>query len=128
MTALLTEPQSVVSEPFSLAGEYLAAGWSPLWFAPRTKFPPPAGFTGSTSPDPSPEDIAGWMAEPGGNIGIRLPENVVGIDVDDYGAKIGGFTLADLEDRLGSLPDTAISSSHKWDSVLPCASWTQVAQ
>jgi Bifunctional DNA primase/polymerase, N-terminal len=101
---------AAIDAPFSTAVDYLAAGWVPLWFEPRTKFPPPSGCTGG-NPDPNAELIEKWSTEPEGNIGLRLPANVVGIDVDQYGDKTGGNTLADLEAKLGPLPPTVISTS-----------------
>ncbi len=48
----------------------------------------------------------------GGNVGLRLPECVLGIDVDAYAGKSGAATLAEAEARLGALPLT-------WRSTAP---------
>jgi hypothetical protein len=46
------------------------------------------------------------------NIGLRMPDGVVGLDVDaGYGGKTGDQTIADLEARLGPLPATWVSSA-----------------
>lgn len=45
------------------------------------------------------------------NIGIRMPEGVVGLDVDDYGEKQGAQTLAALVEHLGPLPPTWTSTA-----------------
>jgi hypothetical protein len=99
-------------KPWSHALDYLAAGWAPLWFKPRTKAPPPTNRIGR-HPDPSREELEhlARSLSPHGNIGVRLPEGVVGVDVDHYGSKRGGETLVDLEAQLGPLPDTVISTS-----------------
>jgi putative DNA primase/helicase len=87
---------------------YLAAGWSPLPLrrsGPRApKGVPPAGFTCSGRMATE-ADVAGWMAElPGAPVGIRLPDGVMGIDVDAYLPKHGSDTLSELENLLGPLP------------------------
>lgn len=45
------------------------------------------------------------------NIGIRMPEGVVGLDVDDYGEKHGAQTLARLAEQAGPLPVTWTSTA-----------------
>lgn len=45
------------------------------------------------------------------NIGIRMPEGVVGLDVDDYGEKHGAETLTQLAERAGPLPVTWTSTA-----------------
>lgn len=45
------------------------------------------------------------------NIGLRMPPGVIGLDVDHYGSKTGGDTLAALEARFGHLPPTWVSSA-----------------
>jgi hypothetical protein len=96
--------------PYSTAPDYRAAGWTPIRLEAATKWPPPDNCTGQY-PDPSPEMIEEWSEKPDGNIALRLPETVIGIDVDHYGDKTGGDTLAALEAELGQLPETVISSS-----------------
>ena len=49
--------------------------------------------------------------EPGGNLAIRLPVDVIGIDVDAYGSKTGAQTLAEGEKRWGKLPYSPRSTS-----------------
>jgi hypothetical protein len=55
--------------------------------------------------------------EPEGNIALRLPARVVGIDVDTYGAKTGAQTLVEAEKHWRRLPLTAISTSR--DDAVP---------
>lgn len=45
------------------------------------------------------------------NIGIRMPEGIVGLDVDDYGEKHGAETLSRLAERAGPLPVTWTSTA-----------------
>jgi hypothetical protein len=72
----------------------------------------PAGFTGRNGADPSGADCHAWAEEePNGNIAIRLPDGVIGIDVDHYGTKNGGATLEEAEKRWGKLPPTYRSTS-----------------
>lgn len=92
------------------------AGWvGVLPLAPDTKHPPPEGFTGKHADDPTPEDIALWMqsGRGNGNTAIRVPDTVVGVDVDDYGAKAGGSTFEDLVHECGGLPMTWTVTSRR---------------
>lgn len=91
-----------------------AAGWEgvvPL--GARAKWPPPAGRTGWAGVDPSYADVYAWAAGPegAGNIALRLPRGVYGLDVDAYGTKTGGEALAALEAQYGPLPDTWVLTS-----------------
>ncbi len=83
-------------------------GWpSVLPIPPGQKRAPPDGFTGTAGPDPTAEQLARWRREqPDGNAALRLPVGVVGLDMDHYDGKHGGRTLAEHEQRLGSLPPT----------------------
>lgn len=48
-----------------------------------------------------------WAEQfPDGNIARRLPDTVIGIDVDAYGDKSGRAALAEAEKRWGRLPET----------------------
>jgi hypothetical protein len=91
--------------------------WQPGWrgilqLNPGTKYPPPQGFTGHDGADPSYPDICTWADEhPDGNLALRLPDDIIGIDVDAYGAKTGATTLAEAENRWGKLPPTHRSTS-----------------
>ena len=106
-----------MSAPYAAAAvAYLDRGWSPLPLPPGRKFPPPSGFTGAAGMDPSRADVGGWIAEGEyatgegsltvGNVALRLPAGVLGIDVDHYGAKTGADTIAEAETTLGPLPPT----------------------
>ena len=105
----------------SHARRYRDAGWPNVLPLPaRAKTPPPGPndepfhlrFTGAEGVSPADEHIEWWVANRGGgNIALRMAADVVGIDVDDYGNKNGGETLAKLEDDHGPLPATWISTS-----------------
>jgi hypothetical protein len=104
----MTEPVYAIAYPI-----YDELGWpNSVKVHRRTKWPPPTGFTGHNGCSPSAEQKAQWAAEePGGNIIERLPPTHVGIDVDHYGAKRGGLTLAEAELRWGVLPPTYTATS-----------------
>jgi Bifunctional DNA primase/polymerase, N-terminal len=91
---------------------YRAHGWTPIKLAAGTKFPPPTGFTGADGIVPSGADMAAWAdEEPGGNIALRLPPDVIGVDVDCWGDKTGAATLTEAEKRWGKLPYSPKSTS-----------------
>ncbi|MGO5251662.1 bifunctional DNA primase/polymerase, partial [Atopobiaceae bacterium LCP21S3_F11] len=73
------------------------------------KTPPPGGYTGHHGKDPGPDELAAW-GNHAGNYALRLPDGVVGIDVDQYGSKNGLATLQAAEAQLGALPDTWMST------------------
>lgn len=108
MTALDTSPYR------QFVHIYLDRGWvGTLPLPPRRKQHPPKGFTGADGADPSAADVMAWLEgdEANGNVALRLPDTVIGVDVDDYDAKTGGQTLARLEADLGPLPPTWVSTS-----------------
>jgi hypothetical protein len=84
----------------------------PLPLPVRGKGPPPDGWTGWAGPFPSGADVEEWAhASPRANIGLRLADGVLGLDVDAYGGKDGHRTLTRLEQTLGKLPPTVRSTS-----------------
>lgn len=94
------------------ATAYYERGWSPLPLPRGEKTSPPSGTTGVTGKWPTLDDVEVWANQhPNGNVGLRLPDGVIGIDVDDYDGKNGGATLAALEAEYGALPPTWTSSS-----------------
>lgn len=96
---------------------YVQAGWPAVLPVPSTtKHPPPVGFTGADGTDPTPEQYVQWATTlPGYSIALRMPDGVIGIDVDHYDKgsvqKRGGDHIAELEARLGPLPATWVSSA-----------------
>ena len=113
------------------AADYLTAGWHPLPVPPGQKSPPPEGFTGYAGRAVTGADVAAWCNGarlPGGglarlgNVALRPPPDVIGLDVDHYvkadgTVKRGGDTLAEAEARLGPLPATVRSTARAGDPV-----------
>lgn len=99
------------------ASDYADKGWSPIRLPHREKAPPPTGFTGYAGALVTDDDIAAWQGAGGGNVGLRMPECVLGIDVDAYNGKTGADTLAASEAWLGPLPPTWRSTSRQADPV-----------
>lgn len=101
-----------MSAPLDYAERYRAAGWlGVIAFDARTKWPPPAGFTGYDGRWPTNDDIARWRAEGKENLGNRVPHGVIGLDVDCYNGKPGGKTLRRLCRQLGAPEKTWTSTS-----------------
>lgn len=92
------------------ADAYWSAGWRGILPLPfKHKANPPNGFTGAAGVWPSYADIQAWKDFPetrGGNISVRLPPHIIGIDVDAYGEKKGARTFGDACVRWGTLPPT----------------------
>ena len=104
--------------PYAEAADtYWRAGWRGILPVPaRTKKLRLTGWTGNNGAWPSYADVFDWANNPapaagGGNIALRLPHHLLGIDVDDYDGKGGGTTLARLSDAWGPLPPTWRSTS-----------------
>jgi len=99
---------------------YRDAGWTGVLPLPAgAKSPPPRGYTGWAGVDPSGADVQAWVegeTTAVGNIGLRLPRGVYGLDVDDYGAKTGGVALGRLVEAYGPLPATWIITSREASS------------
>lgn len=98
---------------------YFEKGWRGVLPLNRgTKWPPPKGFTGYDGADPSFADILQWSElYPQGNLCLRLPEGIIGIDVDAYGAKTGAAAFSEAVRRWGPLPEGPQSSSRNEDLV-----------
>lgn len=100
---------------FSAAVKYLEAGWLgplPVGHGPHQKAPTPVGYTGNDGDWPSQDQVEKWASSNGArNIALRLPEDVIGIDVDDYDAKRGGDTMAAVSEAHGRLDRTWVSTS-----------------
>src|SRR5699024_5175754 len=103
-----------MSGPYADAfDQYYRAGWrSMLPLPPRAKKYPPSGYTGGGGKDPSYADMFAWSeTHAASNIALRMPPNVIGIDVDNYGDKDGATSLAIAEATYGELPPTWRSTS-----------------
>lgn len=107
------------------ASAYFDLGWFPIptsYFGQRlkgelvdSKKPLVKGFTGyQDEPDnwTSSADIAKWSRQiDRANLGLRLPKNVIGIDVDAYEGKAGRSSLAKFEADYGPLAATWTTTS-----------------
>ena len=115
---------------------YRDAGWGGvLPLPPGKKDAPPKGCTGWNGKDPSDHMVQMWCGETRGdhqansNIAIRMPVDVVGIDVDHYGNKTGGDTLTKLEagaratTKNVEIRITARHLRHLWYRVEPGLRW-----
>jgi len=117
------------ARPFVRAAKlWRDAGWlGTIPLPARSKNPPPTGWTGRNAGFPDNAQISAWakLAQyKKGNIGLHLgwsitidgtEYEVVGIDVDDYEdngkIKEGAKQLRALEDQLGPLPRTYVSTA-----------------
>jgi hypothetical protein len=102
------------SYPYRDHGQaYLSRGWFPLPLPPGKKWPPPFGWTGYAGNWPNGQDVFEWAENGNGasNIGLRLSQDLLGLDVDAYDGKRGYETMLAAIDRLGPLPDTVCSTS-----------------
>lgn len=99
------------------AQKYLAKGWSTPFPLPVLKKAPPRTDATGNIPEVPVEKIFEFIEEcPDHNLGLRMPitddgYEVIGIDVDHYGEKRGGDTIAGCEMLYGDLPPTYRSSS-----------------
>lgn len=107
-----------MSTPYATSAHYYRArGYNPLPLPVKKKDPPPVGVTGYSGAPVSGADVQDYIdnGRPDGikvgNVGLRLPDVVLGLDVDAYGDKAGLQTFLEALDRLGPLPDAPISSS-----------------
>jgi len=98
---------------------YWEAGWRGILPVPaRRKGNPPVGYTGNDGIFPSYADITAWAeTRPCSNIVLRLPDGIIGIDVDAHGEKTGAAALIEAELRWGALPDTWRSTSRLDDPI-----------
>jgi hypothetical protein len=91
---------------------YQDYGWAAIKLEAGTKWPPPAGFTGNAGKVPDDAQMRRWAAdEPGGNLALRLPPDMIGIDIDAHSGKTGAATKAEAEKRWGKLPYSPRSTS-----------------
>jgi P4 family phage/plasmid primase-like protien len=102
------------STPFRQAAMALwKSGWSNPLPIGNGKSLPPAGYTGYEGRSVSWPDLQAWLDDESTppNVGIRLQQTVVGIDVDAYDDKQGASTILLAEETLGNLPATYTSTS-----------------
>jgi hypothetical protein len=103
----------VSRQPYgSAARAYLTAGYWPLPLPPRKKASPPEGYTGRNGREVSAEQVDHWVVEQrSGNICLRLPPGVAGIDVDAYKDDRHMAAWEELTARCGPLPAAPWCSS-----------------
>jgi hypothetical protein len=94
--------------PYAVAAvDLLNAGWHGVLPLPaKAKKYPPTGYTGSTGVDPSGADVYTWAEQHDGNVALRMPPDVIGVDVDAYGEKQGAATMSKSRIAWGPLPPT----------------------
>lgn len=110
-----------MSGPYASAAlAYRKAGWPGVLPLPaKKKTPPPKDYTGNKGVDPTDQQIQEWVnnGKGSGNVALRAPVGVAGIDVDAYGGKRGLDTLQTAIRQWGDLPATWRSSSRDEDPV-----------
>lgn len=114
MTENRSELQPKAGAPYAIgAREYLKRGWdSPLPVPYGSKKLTVSGWTGYQGKRPDHSQVKKWLVQHGDdNIAVRMPEDVIGIDVDAYGEKCGDITLDVIEMTIGPLPATWRSTS-----------------
>jgi hypothetical protein len=97
------------------AVQYRGHDWTDTLPLPAgRKYPPPGGHTGYAGRTPDDTDLARWAVDGSlGNLALRLPPGIVGIDVDAYGDKAGARTITEREREWGKLPLTWRTTS-RW--------------
>ena len=95
---------------------YIKAGWPealPIWRGGvKDKQPMVSGYHGREGTWPDEVTTRLWSRRYARqNIALRLPRWIVGLDVDHYSDKYGGDSLAELQDQLGPLPATFVSTA-----------------
>lgn len=112
----MTEPRAEApAGPYAAAAElYRARGWAGVLPVVGKSSHLPAGFTGYAGRWPTDAEVAGWVAERGGdNLALRVPGDVIGIDVDAYDGRRGLETLTwwESDEQCGPLSPTWTSTS-----------------
>ena len=91
-----------------VAPYYLELGYKPIPVRGKDLLVTEAtGYGGLVTP----EKVHEWCSEYRRADIALLAEGWLGVDIDDHGGKRGGDQLAELEDRLGPLPETFSSTS-----------------
>jgi hypothetical protein len=107
--------RGTVARPFGDSGLlYRERGWPGEIAVSRhgAKAPLMSGVTGHEGADLDDEELARAVIKYArASIGLRLPWDILGLDVDAYDGRHGGRTLRELERRLGPLPETWRSTS-----------------
>lgn len=94
--------------------DYYRAGWDGILPVDGKVLPRGlVGYTGHKGRDPHEAEVMDWGRSWFGrlNVALRLPSNVLGLDVDGYEGRAGATTLRALSEELGALPVTYRSTS-----------------
>lgn len=113
-----TEEAQVKATVAEAVESYITAGLSPIPVCADEKKPLLSGCTGNIPALTEDETRALWSQVEGRevNVGIRLPETIIVLDVDEYLKKHGADTLAQLEEKYGALPATLTNTRRGADS------------
>ncbi len=115
-----TDNPDSTPRPYGTAAfRYRTAGWpGPIPVGsrrkPLDKDPVPAGFTGWENADRWPDDdqLAAWVRNRGNyNLALRLPRNVISLDVDAWKGDTYIDTMKAITKAHGKLPRTWVSTS-----------------
>jgi hypothetical protein len=108
-----------VTGPYAAAARgYLEGGYSPIPLPAGRKKPPPDGWTGADGAMASAADVEEWChSDGGGNVALRLPPGVIGVDADAYKGPAEAAAWAQLCAKLGPLPGDAPWCTSRDDGV-----------
>lgn len=132
-TTPTTEPNQThaPSGPYAASvAEYRRRGWLGVLPVVGKDVNLPAGYTGYDGRWPSANQVDRWREERGhDNVALRVPADVLGLDVDAYDGRAGLTTLGHAEEEYGALPATWTSTSRddgsgiRWYRVPPEPEW-----
>jgi P4 family phage/plasmid primase-like protien len=119
------------SGPYAASvAEYRRRGWLGVLPVVGKDVNLPAGYTGYDGRWPSADQVDRWREERGhDNVALRVPADVLGLDVDAYDGRAGLTTLGHAEEEYGALPATWTSTSRddgsgiRWYRVPPEPEW-----
>lgn len=110
------QPGGAPAGPYAEAAwAYREAGWEGVLPVVGKDVNLPREFTGRNGGWPADQQVAAWVAGRGAdNLVLRLPRDVLGVDVDAYDGRIGLETMDWLAEQVGEpLPATWSSTSRR---------------
>jgi hypothetical protein len=113
VTATLGAADTILGPYREAAKRYIDLGWPSVLPLPHgAKKITLSGWTGHHGAWPTAEDVIRWLEDAdSGNVALRMPRGVIGIDVDDYDGKHGADQFAMRQAQWGELPPTWVSTS-----------------
>jgi P4 family phage/plasmid primase-like protien len=101
--------------PYQQAAQsYRRQGWAGVLPIKGKKRDLPAGFTGHRGQNPTDTQVSAWVSHRGSdNVALRLPANVIGLDIDAHNGRNGLGTITSAERSFGKLPPTFKSSARE---------------